>query len=72
MLSLFKQTAVHRSFAIGDNLGEVSAKAQVCYNFSYHVSRICFGSMGYILTFGVGFRFKQYALITLAYCLLHF
>lgn len=31
MLSLYKQSAVHRSFAIADNLGEVSAKAQVNY-----------------------------------------
>jgi hypothetical protein len=42
VVTLFKQTAVHRSFAIADNLGEVSAKAQVCCNFSHHVTFIFF------------------------------
>lgn len=30
------QTTVHQSFAIADNLGEVSAKAQVDYKISYN------------------------------------
>jgi len=30
------QSAVHRSFALADNLGEVSAKAQVCINAKDH------------------------------------
>lgn len=29
------QTAVHRSFAVADNLGEVSAKAQVNYGHNF-------------------------------------
>ena len=37
VVTLFKQTAIRQSFAIADNLGEVSAKAQVYYKFSYHV-----------------------------------
>lgn len=34
LLLTCSQTAVHRSFAIADNLGEVSAKGQVLYNIS--------------------------------------
>lgn len=32
---MFWQSAIHRSFAIVDNLGEVSAKAQVIHDFAH-------------------------------------
>lgn len=76
MLSLYKQTAVHRSFAIADNLGEVSAKAQVdIIEFYYNCNGVRLHFLQFkrhILTVGLSvFRFKQCALTTLAFCLLH-
>ncbi|KAI5665867.1 hypothetical protein M9H77_15720 [Catharanthus roseus] len=41
MLSHSYQTAVHRSFAVADNLGEVSAKAQI--------QTVCFDNLGLVL-----------------------
>lgn len=37
LVLISSQTAVHRSFAVADNLGEVSAKAQVnyCHDFCW-------------------------------------
>lgn len=65
------QTAVHRSFAIADNLGEVSAKSQVVLG----LSEKCQVLLIYIVHFknsdlGLGFRFKQCALIMSVFCLL--
>ncbi|KAL0461495.1 UNVERIFIED_CONTAM: protein root UVB sensitive 4 [Sesamum latifolium] len=58
-------SAVHRSFAIGDNLGEVSAKAQI--------QTVCFDNVGLLLaaTFNILFRNKQsFSLKMSAYCVL--
>ncbi|XP_075653429.1 protein root UVB sensitive 4-like isoform X3 [Castanea sativa] len=41
VVTLFKQTAIRRSFAIADNLGEVSAKAQI--------QTVCFDNLGLLL-----------------------
>lgn len=41
LLSHCYQTAVHKSFAVSDNLGEVSAKAQI--------QTVCFDNLGLLL-----------------------
>lgn len=70
------QSAVHRSFAIADNIGEVSAKAQViifpCMTAMSFIQNFILFPCEHILTCGVGFRYKRFALITLVSCLLHF
>lgn len=64
------QTAVHRSFAVADNLGEVSAKAQVLFMF-----HLCFPFFKvYVVFDGINdyyfacFRFNKSALTTLVLC----
>lgn len=54
-------TAVHRSFAIADNLGEVSAKAQI--------QTVCFDNVGLLLgaTFNIMFRNNQSFLAALPF-----
>lgn len=44
------QSAVHRSFAVADNLGEVSAKAQVSLSETYS-SFLCFYHIVHSLDF---------------------
>ncbi|KAI7990603.1 MLO-like protein 1 [Camellia lanceoleosa] len=41
LYAIVTQTAVHRSFAVADNLGEVSANAQI--------QTVCFNSLGLML-----------------------
>ncbi|XP_057768443.1 protein root UVB sensitive 4 [Salvia miltiorrhiza] len=54
-------TAVHRSFAIADNLGEVSAKSQI--------QTVCFDNVGLLLaaTFNILFRNNQRLLTALPF-----
>ncbi|KAL6507416.1 hypothetical protein OROGR_023611 [Orobanche gracilis] len=54
-------SAVHRSFAIGDNLGELSAKAQI--------QTVCFDNVGLLLaaTFNILFRNNQRLLAALPF-----
>ncbi|KAG6424053.1 hypothetical protein SASPL_114465 [Salvia splendens] len=54
-------TAVHRSFAISDNLGEVSAKSQI--------QTVCFDNVGLLLaaTFNILFRNNQRLLAALPF-----
>ncbi|XP_047947745.1 protein root UVB sensitive 4 isoform X2 [Salvia hispanica] len=54
-------TAVHRSFAISDNLGEVSAKSQI--------QTVCFDNVGLLLaaTFNILFRNNQRLLAVLPF-----
>ncbi|KAH6806507.1 root UVB sensitive protein of unknown function [Perilla frutescens var. frutescens] len=54
-------TAVHRSFAIADNLGEVSAKSQI--------QTVCFDNVGLLLaaTFNILFRNNQRLLAALTF-----
>ncbi|XP_020551737.1 protein root UVB sensitive 4 isoform X2 [Sesamum indicum] len=55
------KSAVHRSFAIADNLGEVSAKAQI--------QTVCFDNVGLLLaaTFNILFRNNQRLLAALPF-----
>ncbi|CAL5443952.1 unnamed protein product [Camellia sinensis] len=48
---LATQTAVHRSFAVADNLGEVSAKAQI--------QTVCFDSLGLMLAAALNILFRN-------------
>lgn len=45
------QTAVHRSFAVADNVGEVSAKAQI--------QTVCFDNLGLMLAAALNIMFKN-------------
>ncbi|KAL8528620.1 hypothetical protein ACS0TY_006170 [Phlomoides rotata] len=56
-------TAVHKSFAISDNLGEVSAKAQI--------QTVCFDNVGLLLaaTFNILLRNNQRLLVALPFVL---
>lgn len=67
VFTLFKQITFRWSFTIANNLGEVTTNAQVYYNIPYHVICICLLMWNYVLTFGMGFKFKQCAPITLAF-----
>jgi len=71
VLTFFKQSAVHQSFAVGANLGEISAKAQVSMCISFFFSIICISNGGLFSDFFVYFRSKQCALTSLVLCLLH-
>ncbi|KAL8528625.1 hypothetical protein ACS0TY_006170 [Phlomoides rotata] len=57
------KTAVHKSFAISDNLGEVSAKAQI--------QTVCFDNVGLLLaaTFNILLRNNQRLLVALPFVL---
>lgn len=57
------QSAVHRSFAVADNLGEVSAKAQVFFFRNLLMFFIVCFTSDFVSEF---FRFKLCVLITLA------
>ncbi|KAI8029430.1 Protein root UVB sensitive 4 [Camellia lanceoleosa] len=48
---LATQTAVHRSFAVADNLGEVSAKAQI--------QTVCFDNLGLMLAAALNILFRN-------------
>lgn len=78
---LFGKSAVHRSFAVADNLGEVSAKAQVLqyipfrHFLSFFENKVSWFLLVFCWWFPTSyfaFRFSQCALIILALCLLHF
>lgn len=68
---LFTQSAVHQSFAKADNLGEISAKAQVSISvFLFCLPFLNLFIRGLYYEYLIYCRFKQCALTSLVSCLL--